>query len=82
MRLSVTVDEMLLVREASDIGKRQDDDREARRAGFLGSWGRREAQAAAVCRLPGEALRRISSSVDNTELGRAEIANCEDRAGP
>jgi hypothetical protein len=31
------VDEMLLVRVASDIGKRQDDDREARRAGFLGA---------------------------------------------
>ena len=35
------VDEMLLLRVAADIGERQDDDREARRGGFFGRWGRR-----------------------------------------
>ena len=35
------VDEILLLRVAADIGERQDDDREARRGGFFGRWGRR-----------------------------------------
>src|SRR5208283_646105 len=35
------VDEMLLLRVASDIAERQDDDREARRGRFFGRWGRR-----------------------------------------
>src|SRR3984957_17742515 len=34
------VDEMLLLRIAADIGERKDDDRETRRRGFFGRWGR------------------------------------------
>src|SRR5271165_427166 len=36
-----SIDEMLLLQIASDIGEGQDDDREARRGGFFGRWGRR-----------------------------------------
>ena len=68
------VDEMLLFRIAADIGERQDDDREARRGGFFGRWGRRGL------RLGGHAdLERIDPDRlgDVLELGRAEIGDRE-----
>ena len=68
------VDEMLLFRVAADIGERQDDDREARRGGFFGRWGRRGL------RLGGLAdVKRIDPDRlgDVLELGRAEIADRE-----
>ena len=48
------VDEMLLLRVASDIGERQDDDREARRRGFFGRWGRRGLRLGGLRRLASE----------------------------
>ena len=68
------VDEMLLLRAASDIGERQDDDREARRGGFFGRRGRRGL------RLGGLAdFKRIDADRlgDVLELGRAEIDDRE-----
>ena len=65
---------MLLLRVAADIGERQDDDREARRSGFFGRWGRRGL------RLGGLAdFKRIDPDRlgDVLELGRAEIADRE-----
>ena len=65
---------MLLLGVAADIGERQDDDREARRAGFFGAgagagfaWG----ASADLKRIDPDRLG------DVLELGRAEIADRE-----
>src|SRR5271165_1288762 len=63
---------MLLVRVVSDIEKRQNDDREARRRGFFRRWGRRGL------RLGGPAdLQRIDPDWlgDVLEFGRAEVGD-------
>ena len=65
---------MLLLRVVSDIEERQNDDREARRGGFLRRWGRRGL------RLGGLAdFKRIDPDRlgDVLELGRAEIGDRE-----
>ena len=65
---------MLLLRVAADIGERQNDDRQARRGGFFGRWGRRGL------RVGGRAdLERIDPDRlgDVLELCRAEIGDGE-----
>ena len=65
---------MLLLRVASDVGERQDDDREARRRGCFGRRGRRGL------RLGGLAdVKRIDADRlgDVLEFGRAEIGDRE-----
>jgi hypothetical protein len=68
------MDEMLLLGVATDIGERQDDDREARRGGFFlccNRGGFRPRWLAAFERVDPD--RRG----DVLELGRAEIADCQ-----
>ena len=59
--LGHSVDEMLLLRLASDIGERQDDNREARRGGFFGALGPARPSCERALRLranrPGSAQR-------------------------
>jgi hypothetical protein len=45
------VDEMILLRITAEIGERQDDDRQARRAGFFGRRGRRLGRLADLKRI-------------------------------
>ena len=68
------VDEILLLRVAADIGEGQDDDREARRSGFFGRWGRRGLRLGGL-----PTSKRIDPDRlgDVLELGRAEIADRE-----
>ena len=68
------VDEMLLLRVAADIGERQDDDREARRGGFFGRWGRRGLRLSGLADVERIDPDRLG---DVLELGRAEIGDGE-----
>jgi hypothetical protein len=63
---------MLLLRVAADIGKRQDDNRETRRAGYFRRWGRRGLRRGG----PAD-FKRIDPDRlgDVLQLGRTEISD-------
>ena len=65
---------MLLLRVAADIGERQDDDREARRGGFFGRWGRRGLRLRGLADFERIDPDRLG---DVLELRRAEIGDRE-----